>query len=392
MFGITAIKKSMKEHSAIFSLVAVVLFFQILLAATGNGTQINPVNIASLIRQNAYIVILAIGMMICILTGGNIDLSVGSAMGMLSAMISILMGQLDLNTPVSLLLILLCGVALGAWNGFWIAVMRVPSFLVTLTGMFMWRGLSLILLRGANISQVPEHKVAFLSSYIAPAGASAMAVCLVAGVLFCVVYITVCLMERVQRRRLGSAFFMESNLSFIFRLAVISLVTLWLCYTLGRTQGFSFVFLLMVAVVLVYSFYTQRTVPGRHIYAMGGNERAAKFSGINTRRILFAAYANMGLLTAVAAIISIGRFNSASSADEPLINTFGACFVGGVSAYGGVGTVSGVVAGAVFMMLFNNGMSIMGVPTNWQRVIQGLVLLFVLAMDIVLKKRSGRQN
>ena len=183
---------------------------------------------------------------------------------------------------------------------------------------------------------------------------------------------------------------MESRIGFLLKMAAGSLIIMLVCYILGLTRGFPVVFIFLVMIVLAYSFFTHKTVPGRYLYAMGGNEKAARLSGVNTNKVLFFAYVNMGFLTAVAAILTIGRFNSASSADEPLINTLGACYVGGASAYGGVGTVSGVVVGSVFMALLNNGMSMMGVTTNWQRVVQGLVLLFAIALDITFKKRSRR--
>lgn len=392
MIGITAIKKSMKKHSAIVALVFVILVFQTLLTVSHRGSLFNPMNISNLIRQNAYVVILAIGMLICILTGGNIDLSVGSAVGMLTAMASIIMADLKLNVFLSIFLLLITGIVIGIWQGFWIAFVRIPAFIVTLTGMLMWRGISLLLLKGQTISMVPDAYVGFLSSFVPATGSSSriMAICLSAGVVFCLIFIIISVLERIQRAKMGGVFLLESKFAFFLKVTVGCIIMMMVCYILGLTRGFPFVFILLILIVLAYSFCTQKTVPGRYLYAMGGNEKAARLSGINTGKILFFAYVNMGFLTAVAAILSIGRFNSASSADEPLITALGACYVGGASAYGGVGTVSGVVVGSIFMALLNNGMSIMGITTNWQRVVQGLVLLFAVALDIVFKKRSRR--
>lgn len=391
MFGITSIKKSMQRHSALVALVAVILVFQVLLSILGRGSLFNPINVSNIIRQNAYIVILAIGMLICILTGGNVDLSVGSAVGLLTALAAMFMVDFKINVFVSILLLLLTGIAMGIWSGFWIAVARIPAFIVTLSGMLIWRGISLLLLRGQTISMVPDSYLWFLSFYIPPAGSTAtMAVCMGLGVVVCVIYIAIAVVRRVQRVKTGDVFLMESKVTFIIKIALVSVLVMVVCYILGLTRGFPSVLVLLVVVVLGYSFYTQKTISGRCLYAMGGNEKAARLSGVNTAKTLFFAYVNMGFLTAVAAILAIGRFNSASSADEPLITALGACFIGGASAYGGVGTVSGVVIGSLFMALLNNGMSMLGVVTNWQRVVQGLVLLFAVAMDIAFKKRSRR--
>lgn len=392
MIGVTAIKKSMKKHSAVVALVFVILVFQTMLIASDHGSLFNPMNISNLIKQNAYVVILAIGMLICILTGGNIDLSVGSSVGMLTALASVFMVNMELNVFLSIFLLLFTGIMIGIWQGFWIAFVRIPAFIVTLTGMFMWRGISLLLLRGQTVSMVPDTYLGFLNSFVPSTGASSMimTVCLGTGIVFCLVFIAVSALGRMRRIKMAGIFLMESRIGFLLKMAAGSLIIMLVCYILGLTRGFPVVFIFLVMIVLAYSFFTQKTVPGRYLYAMGGNEKAARLSGVNTNKVLFFAYVNMGFLTAVAAILTIGRFNSASSADEPLINTLGACYVGGASAYGGVGTVSGVVVGSVFMALLNNGMSMMGVTTNWQRVVQGLVLLFAIALDITFKKRSRR--
>ena len=387
MIGLTSIKKTIKTHIGITILVAVVLLFHIILSTTGSGRQLAPVNLATMSRQNAYIVILGLGMLILLLTGGNIDFSIGALVSMLTAMASVLMGRMNMDTPLALLIMIACGVLVGAWNGFWIAAMRVPAFLVTLLGMFVLRGVSLILLRGANVAAVPDIRVRFLQATF-PSSGNTIVACVAAGAVFSAIYILLSVIGRVRRKKLGDAIFLGSPFAFTLKMAAVLLLTVCICYIIGETRGFSFVFLLTAALVLAYSFVMQRTPAGRYIYAMGGNESAARLAGIATRKVLFFAYMNMGFLASIAAIISIGRFNSAATTDEPLVNTLGACFLGGVSAYGGSGKISGVVAGAAAMAFINNGMSMLGISTSWQHVVQGLILILVLALNIRLSGKS----
>lgn len=390
MIGAYAIKKGLQKNSMLIALVVLMLLFQTLILTTGRGALFDPLNISNIISQNAYVVILATGMLLCILTGGNIDLSVGSVVAMVGALAGTLIVNLNLNVYFSILLCLLTGILIGAWQGFWIAFIRIPAFIVTLTGMLLWRGVALLILNGLTISPFPDEYLRYFTSFV-PAlddKETVMAVTLIIGVIVCAVFIFLSVFGRIKKMKKN--YTVESSALFFSRIIIISAIVMFLTWLLSMNKGFPVVLILLAVIVLGYSYYTQKTVPGRYLYAMGGNEKAARLSGINTDKVLFFAYTNMGFLSAVAALACVGRFNSASptAGTNYEMDAIGACYIGGASAYGGTGTVGGAVIGAIFMGVLNNGMSIMGIDANWQRVVKGLVLLFAVVFDVLSKKRS----
>ncbi len=390
MIGAHAIKKGLQKNSMLIALVVLMLLFQTLILTTGRGSLFDPLNISNIISQNAYVVILATGMLLCILTGGNIDLSVGSVVAMVGALAGTLIVNLNLNVYFSILLCLLTGILIGAWQGFWIAFIRIPAFIVTLTGMLLWRGVALLILNGLTISPFPDEYLRYFTSFV-PAlddKEAVMAVTLIIGVIVCAVFIFLSVFGRIKKMKKN--YTVESFALFFSRIIIISAIVMFLTWLLSMNKGFPVVLILLAVIVLGYSYYTQKTVPGRYLYAMGGNEKAARLSGINTDKVLFFAYTNMGFLSAVAALACVGRFNSASptAGTNYEMDAIGACYIGGASAYGGTGTVGGAVIGAIFMGVLNNGMSIMGIDANWQRVVKGLVLLFAVVFDVLSKKRS----
>ncbi len=390
MIGAHAIKKGLQKNSMLIALVVLMLLFQTLILTTGRGSLFDPLNISNIISQNAYVVILATGMLLCILTGGNIDLSVGSVVAMVGALAGTLIVNLNLNVYFSILLCLLTGILIGAWQGFWIAFIRIPAFIVTLTGMLLWRGVALLILNGLTISPFPDEYLRYFTSFV-PAlddKEAVMAVTLIIGVIVCAVFIFLSVFGRIKKMKKN--YTVESSALFFSRIIIISAIVMFLTWLLSMNKGFPVVLILLAVIVLGYSYYTQKTVPGRYLYAMGGNEKAARLSGINTDKVLFFAYTNMGFLSAVAALACVGRFNSASptAGTNYEMDAIGACYIGGASAYGGTGTVGGAVIGAIFMGVLNNGMSIMGIDANWQRVVKGLVLLFAVVFDVLSKKRS----
>lgn len=383
------VKAAMKKNTMLFVLVIVMVLFQILITVNGKGSMFAPTNVSNLIMQNSYVVILATGMLLCILTGGNIDLSVGSIVALVGAVSGILIVNMHVNIYVAMIACLLVGLAIGVWQGFWIAYMNIPPFLVTLSGMLVWRGLATVLLNGTTISPYPDNYLKYFTSYISGSDAnSTLIISLVIGVVCCVIMFAISLYGQAKKRKKG--YETGNTTMLIIKLAVIAAVMLIVCYLLGKNKGIPVVLILLAIVVLVYDYLTTRTVPGRHLYALGGNAKATQLSGIDTRRIMFGAYVNMAFLSAVAALVCVARFNSAapSAGTNYEMDAIGACFIGGASAYGGTGTVGGAVIGAIFMGILNNGMSILGIDANWQKMIKGLVLLFAVVFDVVSKKRS----
>ncbi|MDF2614204.1 MAG: putative rane protein [Clostridia bacterium] len=381
----TRTKEILKKNSMIIALVIVTIFFAI---QTG-GTLLAPQNINNLIAQNGYVVILAVGMLMCILTGGNIDLSVGSVVALVGAIAGTLIVNMKMNITLAILICLAVGILIGVWQGFWIAYARIPAFIVTLAGMLLWRGVALIVLDGLTISALPENFLVLFNSYIPDVfGGELNVLCIVTGIAICAIYIVSNILNRFDKAKKG--YELESMAVLIGKTVVICVAVLATAYSLAQYKGIPAILILLAVIVLAYAYYTSKTVPGRHLYALGGNEKAARLSGINTNKVLFATYVNMAFLSAVAALACVARFNSAAptAGTNYELDAIGACFIGGASAYGGTGTVGGAVVGAIFMGVLNNGMSIMGIDSNYQKAVKGLVLLAAVAFDVLSKKRS----
>lgn len=384
------LKNALARNTMLLALVIVMLFFQVLIVLSGKGSLFAPANISNLISQNAYVVVLASGMLLCILTGGNIDLSVGSIVVLVGAVAGTLIVNLNVNIYLSILLCLILGTLIGAWQGFWIAYIRIPPFIVTLAGQLLWRGLALIVLNGLTISPFPSNYLKYFTSFI-PSTQNAGLIFMVTvaiGAVTILIYIANQIAGRIAKQKKGY----ETGPVFLFilRLAAISAVVLFLFFLLAYNKGVPVALIIIAVIVLVYSYFTSNTVPGRYLYALGGNEKAAKMSGVNTNRMLFFTYANMGFLSGVVALMCVARFNSAapSAGTNYELDAIASCFIGGASAYGGTGTISGAVIGAIFMGVLNNGMSIMGIDSNWQRAVKGLVLLVAVVFDVVSKSRK----
>lgn len=376
----------LKKYTMVLVLIIVTLFFT---WKTG-GRMLLPQNINNLISQNAYVFILATGMLLCILTGGNIDLSVGSVVCFTGAIGATLMVTKQLPIVVAIPVMLLAGLLIGIWQGFWIAYRRVPPFIVTLAGMLMFRGLSNIVLGGFTIAPLPDKYLALFNSYTVDFfhGEHINITCLLFGILVAAFF---CLLTfRSRQMKLKKGYAVSSLGSEIGKCAAISLVILALAWKLAQYKGIPNILIWIVVIVLIYGYITSRTTVGRHFYAVGGNEKAAQLSGINTNRVYFIAYANMGFLAAAAALVVLARLNSANptAGDSYEMDAIGSCFIGGASAYGGSGTIPGVIIGATLMGVINLGMSIMGVDANWQKVVKGAVLLAAVIFDVESKKRA----
>ena len=371
------VKETLKKNTMVIALIVVAVFFTFMT----DGALLLSSNITNLIAQNGYVVILAVGMLLCILTGGNIDLSVGSIVCLVGAVVGKLMVNGGVNMWVAIGAGLLVGLLIGIWQAFWIAYVRIPPFIVTLAGMLLWRGLALIVLDGLTISPMPDSYIALFNNYI-PGYVTA----LIAGVLICAGFIASVIWKRIKAKKNG---YQQSNLyGDIAKCVIITAVVMFVCIKLYSYKGLP---ILLAIIVAAYAYYTSKTVSGRYYYAVGGNENAAKLSGVKTNRVYFIAYVNMAVLSAIAALVCIARFNSAAptAGTNYEMDAIGACFIGGASAYGGIGTVPGVVIGAIFMGVLNNGMSIMGIDANWQKAVKGLVLLAAVAFDVISKKKQS---
>ena len=411
----------LKSNTMLIALVAVMILFELMMGIkTGEGFNLfgmslfNPSNITNIINQNAYVVILAAGMLLCILTGGNIDLSVGSIVCLVGAVAGTMIVNHGCNIYLTIVVCLFVGTLIGAWHAFWIAYVHIPPFICTLSGMLLWRGVSLIILNGLTISPFPDNYLRLFSSYIGQAekttqimgtqydfagnpfedviwefSKTTLGLTLLLGLLCCVIMIIAQVFGRISKQKKGYA--VQPFVPFLVKQIFVSIVIMAVAALLGLNNGFPVILILLAIVVACYSYYTQNTVPGRYLYAIGGNAKAAKLSGVNTEKVMFFAYTNMGFLSALAALVCVARFNSAAptAGQNYELDAIGSCFIGGASAYGGTGTVSGAVIGAIFMGVLNNGMSILGVDSNWQKAVKGLVLLLAVIFDVVSKQRKS---
>ncbi|MDI9441808.1 MAG: sugar ABC transporter permease [Firmicutes bacterium] len=384
----TLFRNNLKQYMILFALLAIIIAFQVLT----KGVLLKPMNVSNLIFQNAYVVILAVGMLLCILTGGNIDLSVGSVVALVGACAGTMIITWGWNPHLSILLCLLIGIAIGVWQGFWIAYARIPAFIVTLSGMLVFRGLTLIVLGGLTLAPFPKAYLAYSTGFLPDLfpnahlfgvrNTTALLIGIVTAVIFAILQVT----GYMARKRKGYS--LDPFWTVLVKIGVISPAIIWLFYTLASYRGIPVVLITVGIILIAYGFFTSSTVMGRHLYAMGGNEKAARLSGVKTNRLLFMAYVNMAFLAAVAGIVFAARLNSASpqAGQSFELDAIGACFIGGASAYGGVGTVGGTLIGAMIMGVLNNGMSIMGISSNVQQVVKGLVLLGAVAFDVLSKR------
>ena len=399
----------LKRNTLLIALILVMILFEIAIQSTGHGSLFSPSNFTNIIYQNSYVIILAVGMLFLIIGCGNIDLSVGSIVALVGAVAGVLMVNNEYNIYMSMALCLLVGIVIGAWHGFWIAYIRIPSFIVTLAGMLLFRGLALIVLDGITINPFPADYLTMFTSYFPSfdsgyfqeqlasglsraevrAGMSAIVFSktMTVTAVIVIAYLVGIIYSRVSKIKKG--YEVEPLYAFLFQHVLALAAIIASCVLLGENKGIPVILILIAVVVIVYAFIANKTVVGRRIYALGGNEKAAKLSGVNTSRLLFLSYVNMGLLAAVAALVCVARFNSASpmAGTGYELDAIGACFIGGASAYGGVGTVGGAVIGAIFMGVLNNGMSILGIDANWQKAVKGLVLLAAVVTDVMSKKR-----
>ncbi|WP_265501616.1 multiple monosaccharide ABC transporter permease [Paracoccus beibuensis] len=380
------ITKHIREYGLLFALIAIMAFFQVV---TG-GVLLRPVNITNLFLQNSYIIIMALGMLLVIVSG-HIDLSVGSVMGFIGALAAVMIVSWGLPVWLAGAACLVAGIAIGAVQGYFVAYWKIPSFIVTLAGMLVFRGLSLWLLAGQSIGPFPNSFQLLSTGFIPdlfgigrPNG-----VALALGVAAVLLIVWQGMRTRARNARYGIED--EPFGLFILRNAIVAAALLFVTWKLAWFRGLPNVLLSMVILTVVYVFLTERTTIGRRVYAVGGNAKAAKLSGIRTERLTFLVFVNMGLLAALAGLIFAARLNTATpkAGFAVELDVIAAVFIGGASMSGGVGKIVGAVVGAFIMGVMNNGMSIMGIGIDYQQVIKGLVLLAAVVFDVYNKNREA---
>ena len=396
----------LRSASMLVALLIVLAFFQV----TTDGVMLKPLNVTNVFLQNGYILVMALGMLLIIVVG-HIDLSVGSVAGFLGAVAAVLMVSMGIDPIIAVLLTLVAGGVIGLWQGFWTAYLRVPSFIVTLAGMLLFRGATLWLLGGQPVGPFPESFRAISSGFVpeligtfpdpfgtgeppimlgpvaVPVGGGALQLTtLLLGALVCAGLVLIGWRSRSEQRKYG--FTTGSTNAFAIRYLLIVFGVMFIAYRLAGYKGLPMVALISFILIGVYMFLTLRTVIGRRIYAVGGNAKAAMLSGVNSKRIVLFTFVNMGVLAALGGMIIAARFNSATpkAGYGFELDVIAATFVGGASAYGGVGTVAGTVIGALFFGLLNIGMGIMSIPIDYQYMIKALVLLVAVYFDVSSKR------
>lgn len=383
--GAAGLLGGLREYGMIACLLAIVIFFQIVT----DGTLLRPLNLTNLVLQNSYIVVMALGMLL-VIVAGHIDLSVGSIVGFVGALAAVLIVQFDIHYIPATVICLLTGAAIGAMQGYWIAYARIPSFIVTLAGMLVFKGLALALLQGQSVGPFPPTFQKLSSGFIPDIldGGELRLTSLLVGVMLAVILVFFNWRRRIVQQRQGIE--VEAMVAFATRSAIMSAFIIAFSYLLATYRGLPNVLVVMFVLILFYRFVTSRTVIGRRIYALGGNAKAAKLSGIKTERLTFYTFVNMGVLAALAGLIFAARLNTATPKAGLgfELDVIAACFIGGASASGGVGKVTGAVVGALIMGVMNNGMSILGVGIDYQQVIKGLVLLAAVGIDQYQRRRQ----
>ena len=379
----------LKKYTMVFALVLVTIFFY----WQTSGKILLPQNINNLISQNAYVFVLSAGMLLCILTGGNIDLAVGSVVCFVGGIGAVMMDK-NLNVWFAVAVMIVGGLLVGAWQGFWIAYIKVPPFIATLAGMYAFRGLANVVLQGYAVGIRNETFLKVFGGgencYVPDflGGSSLNMTCMVVGIIVVVAYLAMVIVNRIDARSKGysvTPLFQE-----LVKFVVIAAVILWIFYKLANYKGIPAALVWIAVVLLAYAYITTRTTMGRYLYAVGGNEKATRLSGIDPRKVYFFAYVNMGLMAGLAGILVAARQVGAQPTfgQGYEMDAIAACFIGGASAYGGEGNVFGMVIGAVLMGVINMGMSIMGIDANYQKVVKGIVVLVAIIFDVLSNKKK----
>jgi len=377
---------AINKYAMFIALVVISIFFQVLT----DGVLLAPMNISKLVMQNSYLLILAIGMLPCILTG-DIDLAVGSVVALVGAIAGTLIVSMGLPVGLTIVVCLAMGLLIGAWQGYWVAFVRVPAFIVTLAGMLLFRGATMVILNGNTLAPFPETYQFIAQKFLQDVpviGAIPFSTVLI-GVLVAVAGAYIEWKSHRQKMKYGIP--VSSQPVLFAKIALIVFISVFSAYWLSQFKGLPIILILLAVLICVYSFICNKTIIGRHIYALGGNERATQLSGIKTKWVRFLVFVNMGLMAAVAGLVFSARLNCAapSAGTGFELDAIAACYIGGASATGGVGTIVGAIVGGLVMGVLNNGMSILGVGIDWQQGIKGMVLLLAVAFDIYNQNKKA---
>ncbi len=382
------LKNNIREYAMVLALAVILILFQIL---TG-GVIFMPLNITNIILQNSYVLILAVGMLLVILTG-DVDLSVGSVAAFIGSIAAVLMVTYKLPVIVALPICLAIGALVGAWQGFWIAYVRMPAFIVTLAGMLVFRGLTMVILKGQTLAPF-EKSFQVIANGFLPESLKLGNLNLISigiGIILSLLFIYAEIKALKNKKKYN---FEVLPFGFtVAKIAIIVVVINLFTYSLAAYKGIPLVLILIASLIAIYTFVTQKTILGRHIYALGGNEKAARLSGIKIKQVKFLVFVNMGVLAALSGLVVAGRLNAATpkAGTNFELDAIAACFIGGASASGGIGKIMGAIIGALFMGVLNNGMSILGIGIDWQQAIKGMVLLAAVAFDVYTKSKSSGQ-
>lgn len=379
-------KSNIRQYGMIIALVLITIFFQIMT----DGVLLKSLNVTNLILQNSYILVLAIGMLLVIITG-NIDLSVGSVAAFVGALSAVMMVDMKVPFVAAVIISLVIGALVGAWQGFWVAYVRIPSFIVTLAGMLIFRGLTMIVLKGMSIAPFPKTFQKISSGFIPDAisGGTLHNTTIIIGAVLSLILIWSELKKR--KNQLKYEFEVLPLGLLIAKIVVMVAIINVFTYVLASYEGIPNILILLFILVVIYTFVMNKTVMGRHIYALGGSEKAAKLSGIKTKHVTFWVFVNMGVLAALSGLVFAARLNAATpkAGVNFELDAIAACFIGGASATGGIGTVIGAIIGGLVMGVMNNGMSLVGLGIDWQQGIKGLVLLLAVGFDIYNKSKTA---
>jgi putative multiple sugar transport system permease protein len=378
----------LRENGMLMALVAIVLFFTVVVRWRLDVDFLSAQNITNLFLQNSYVIIMALGMLL-VIVAGHIDLSVGSVVGFTGAVAAVLTVNMGLPVYIVIPTVLLVGMLIGAAQGYWVAYWHIPSFIVTLAGMLVFRGLTLWLLNGQNIGPFPKSfqllSTGFIPDLFAINKPNMTAILVVVLASLIITWLG----WRARKSDASFGIEPEPMLMFVIRNMIVSAALIFVGYKLATFRGLPNVVIVLSVLTVIYAFFTENTTMGRRIYALGGNEKAAKLSGIKTDRLVFLTFVNMGVLAALAGMIIAARLNSstpkAGAGFE--LDVIAAVFIGGASMSGGVGKIIGVVVGALIMGVMNNGMSILGIGIDYQQVIKGLVLLAAVIFDVYNKNK-----
>lgn len=385
----TSVNKFLKDNGMLIALVAVIVIFQILT----KGIMLKPLNITNLIQQNGYVLILAVGMLLVVITG-SVDLAVGSICAFVGALAGVLMVNMGFSIVISILFALLVGAAVGAFQGYWISYKLIPSFVVTLAGQLIFRGLTMIILNGKTIAPFPISFASLGSGFIPSLFYVVInehyfvASSILLGILISIIYLWRSRKVRNEAKKYN--FEVESKNIYMVK-SIVAIVAINVAtIVLASYKGIPNILIIAGLLILLYSFITNKTVFGRQVYAVGGNKKAAALSGVKIDKVQFLVFVNMGLMAALAGLAYAARVNSAQpkAGVNFELDALAACYIGGASTSGGTGKVMGAVVGGLVMGVLNNGMSLLGVDNNWQQAIKGLVLLLAVVFDLYSKKNK----